>query len=49
MSTTGTQVFFDCMSFADEVQDTGTLNETDVLSYQVRTPSILTSLEAELL
>lgn len=49
MTTTAAEVFSIAMDFADERADTGELDISDVLSYQVRTPGILTSLESELL
>ena len=48
MATTAQEVFAITMALADEVSDNGTLNPTDVITYQVRTPGILTLLEAEL-
>lgn len=49
MSTTAEQVFQIAMALADEVPDSGSFTSSDLTSYKVRTPYILTMLEAELL
>ena len=49
MSTTAQQVFEIAMAISDEVPDNGTFITSDLTSYKVRTPYILTMLEAELL
>lgn len=49
MSVTAKQVFEICMAFADEIDETGIINPTDTMSYEVRVPGILTSLQTELL
>jgi len=49
MSTTANDVFKHDMAIADEIPDTGLFTSSDLDSYEVRTPYILTMLEAELL
>lgn len=49
MSTTAEQVFQIAMAIADEIPDSGSFTSSDMTSYKVRTPYILTMLEAELL
>lgn len=46
---TADDVFKICMAFADEIDDSGQINPTNTASYKVRTPGILTSLQAELI
>ena len=49
MSTTANTVFQLAMALADEVPDSGLFTSSDLTSYKVRTPYLLTILEAELL
>ena len=49
MSTTAEQALQIALSIADEIPDTGLFTSSDLDSYEVRTPYILTMLEAELL
>ena len=49
MSTTVEQVFNITMDLIDQRNDTGTLTETDVVGYRVKTFNILNLLQAELL
>lgn len=49
MSVTVQEIFNMTMAFADEIDDTGIINPTNTASYRVRTPGILTSLQAELI
>ena len=49
MSVTGTQVFSIAMDLIDERLDTGLLSTDDTISYQVKAPGILTSLQNELI
>jgi hypothetical protein len=46
---TGQQVFELAMKLMDEVDDNGNVIEGEVLDYKGKTPSILTTLQAELL
>jgi hypothetical protein len=47
--TTAQQVFNITMAFADEIDDTSVINPTNTASYRVRTPGILTAIQAELI
>jgi hypothetical protein len=49
MATTAETVFKIAMGISDEIPDTGLFTSSDLESYKVRTPYILTMLEAELL
>lgn len=49
MATTAETVFKIAMGISDEIPDTGLFTSSDLESYKVRTPYILTLLEAELL
>lgn len=49
MAVTGEEVFKITMMLMDEVTDQGTINASDTQYYKGKTPSILTTLQAELL
>lgn len=49
MAVTAQEVFNITCALIDEMLDTGLLNESDVISYRAKTPSILTVLQAELI
>lgn len=49
MATTAEEIFEITMDLIDERQDNGTLNESDVISYRVKTPGLLTLLQSELI
>lgn len=49
MATTGTQVFSIAMDLVDERLDTGLISASDTLSYNVKSPGILTLLQSELI
>lgn len=49
MAVTGEQVFEIAMKLMDEVNDNGSISEGDTLTYKGKSPSILTTLQTELL
>ncbi|MFD0673925.1 hypothetical protein [Cohnella sp. GCM10027633] len=49
MATTAEEIFEITMDLIDERQDNGLLNESDVISYRVKTPGLLTILQSELI
>lgn len=49
MSTTAQEIFALTMAFADQLEDSGEMNPDDTASYAVRTPGILTALQAEMI
>lgn len=46
--TTGQEVFELTMSLIDEIEETGSVNETNTKGYKAKTPGILTVLQSEL-
>lgn len=49
MATTVNEVFGLAMALIDEITDAGIVNPTDTVSYSVKTPKLLTMLQAELI
>lgn len=49
IAITAQQIFEITMALADEIEDSGTINPTNTASYLVRTPGILSIIQAELI